>query len=639
MISDETVERVRAAADMVQIIGEFVPLKRSGSDYRGACPFHQGTNPNFSVSPKRGQYYCFVCHESGDIITFLRKRLNLDFTAAVKLLGERTGIEVVDTPARQRAPDPNERHWEVLAAAAAFFHEQLQSAGGTATREYLARRTISDDAITRFTIGFAPRDGQLLLKHMAALGFDVERLRDAGLLVTRDDSDEVRVRFRGRVMFPILDERGHTVGFGGRALGDDQPKYLNSADSDVFHKRLVLYGMHVARQAARGARRLLVVEGYLDVLRVMMAGIEEVVAPLGTALTEEQAATVARYAPEVFLLYDSDEAGLKATFRSGLELLRHGVAVRVVSLPQGEDPDTFVLQHGAVGLERALRDAVDVFDLQVDLLTRKGWFTTLHQRRRAVDKLLPTIRATRDPIQRDLYIGRLAEASQLDRAVVAQEATEEATVRGGGRGHVGRGESGGDPMEADGFAGQSANPVPPDEAPSVPRRPWVPAGQWRGRGRAQGPEWLSTATPPKAGASDAAMEQEIVRAMLLDRGAVDRVAERYGPDAFRDGASRALYQQLLKLGAEMDLERLAELLPPDALQLMDVLRARGDAPVDVGWGLLRLQRRDLDEQIAELRGQIERAPVEEQPALLEEQSRLAKERQALLASLRGMRSL
>lgn len=635
MISDDTVERVRSAADIVQIIGEFVPLKRSGSDYRGACPFHQGTHPNFSVSPKRGQYYCFVCHESGDIITFLRKRLNLDFTSAVKWLGERTGIDVVDTPARQRAPDPNERHWEVLAAAAAFYHDQLQTALGTAAREYLQRREISAEAVSRFTIGFAPRDGQLLVKHMAALGFDADRLRDAGLMVAREEQDELRVRFRGRLMFPILDERGHTVGFGGRALGDDQPKYLNSADSEVFHKRHVLYGMHVARQAARGARRLLVVEGYVDVLRVMMAGIEEVVAPLGTALTEEQAATIARYAPEVFLLYDSDEAGLKATFRSGTELLRHGVTVRVVSLPEGEDPDSYVQQYGAPGLERALREAVDVFDLQIDLLTRKGWFATLHQRRRAVDKLLPTIRATRDPIQRDLYIGRLAEASQLDRALLAKEAEEEAVSRSGSRVAGGRGVHTEEGTRArDGEAGG----VPADESPSVPRRPWVPAGQWRGRGRSQGPEWLSTAAPPRAGVPDAAIEQELVRAMLLDRGTVDRVAERYGPDAFRDAGSRVLFQRLLKLGAEASLDRVADGLPTEGATLLELLQARGDAPVDVGWGLLRLQRRDLDDQIAALRGRVERASPEEQPALLEEQARLAKERQALLASLRGMRA-
>lgn len=634
MISDDTVERVRSAADIVQIIGEFVPLKRSGGDYRGACPFHQGTHPNFSVSPKRGQYYCFVCHESGDIITFLRKRLNLDFTSAVKWLGERTGIDVVDTPARQRAPDPNERHWEVLAAAAGFYHDHLQTPAGTAAREYLQRREVSNEAVARFAIGFAPRDGQLLVKHMAALGFDADRLRDAGLMVAREEHDEMRVRFRGRLMFPILDERGHTVGFGGRALGDEQPKYLNSADSDVFHKRHVLYGMHVARQAARSAGRLLVVEGYLDVLRVMMAGIEEVVAPLGTALTEEQAATIARYAPEVFLLYDSDEAGLKATFRSGIELLRHGVTVRVASLPEGEDPDSYVRQHGAPGLERALREAVDVFDLQIDLLTRKGWFATLHQRRRAVDKLLPTIRATRDAIQRDLYIGRLAEASQLDRGIVAQEASEEAVPRSGSRTTGGRGANGAPAV--DGGGGDAS--VPADESPSMPRRPWVPSGQWRGRGRSQGPEWLSTAAPPRAGVPDASIEQELVRAMLLDRGTVDRVAERYGPDAFRDAGSRVLFQRLLKAGADASLDRVADGLPAEGATLLEALQARGDAPVDVGWGLLRLQRRDLDDQIAALRGRIEQAPPEEQPALLEEQARLAKERQALLASLRGMRA-
>lgn len=624
MIPDEVVERVRAAADIVQVVGEYVPLRRVGTDFRGACPFHGGKNPNFSVSPKRGQYHCFVCHESGDVISFLRKRLSLDFTSAVKLLGEKVGIEVIDRPARSQAPDPNEANWEVLSHAAAFFQAQLTDDDmGRVARTYLEGRGLDADAWARFGIGFAPRDGQLLLKHLATLGFDQERLRVAGLLVVREEDGSVRPRFRGRVMFPIVDELGRHVGFGGRALGDDTPKYLNSPESDVFHKRRVLYGMHSARHAARGAGRLLVVEGYLDAIRVALGGIAEVVAPLGTALTEEQAALIVRYASEVFLLYDSDEAGLKATFRSGLELLRHGAAVRVVSLPSGEDPDTFVRAHGGAALEAALHDAVDVFDLQVDLLTRRGWFADLHHRRRAVDKLLPTVRATRDPITRDLYIARLAEAASLDKALVAREAeaVEEPPTRTR-TALVPVSDMAGPPPD-------DAGP-PPDEAPAPRRRESSGRGQWRGRGKPSGPEWLATAAPPRAPATEEPVERELLRVMLRDRGWAERIAERHGPEAFRDTRYGALFAALLAHDATTELADVLRDAHPDLVRLTEVLLAEADAPSDVDWNLRKLDRRVIEERMAALQRRIADAEGEEQRLLIQEKDRLARERQALL---------
>lgn len=624
MIGDEVVERVREAADIVQVIGEFVKLKRVGTDFRGPCPFHQGKNPNFSVSPKRGQYHCFVCNESGDVITFLRKRLGLDFTAAVKLLGEKVGIEVIDTPARAHAPDPNEPNWSVLASAAEFFTAQLRDESvGRDARAYLANRGFDDDAIEKFGLGFAPRDGQLLLKHLSALGFDHDRLREAGLLVVREDDDTVRPRFRGRLMFPILDELGHHVAFGGRALGDEQPKYLNSAESGVYQKRRVLYGMQLARTAARREQRLLVVEGYLDVIRVSLGGIAEVVAPLGTALTDEQAALVVRYAPEVFLLYDSDEAGLKATFRSGLELLRHGAAVRVVSLPEGEDPDTFVREKGAGALESALRDAMDFFDVQVELLARKGWFADLHHRRRAVDKLLPTIRATKDPITRDLYVARLAEASSLDKALVQREADEPSQPATRSRTAMVRADQPEPPSHA-------LQGPPPDEAPSIePKRAWVPKGQWKGRGRPTGPEWLATASPPRA-APDDPIERELVRVMLRQRTEAERIAERFGPDGFSDERYAAVFRALLAHGPDAELNRVTDGLAPEVLLLVEQLLAQVEAPADVDFAMRKLQARELGREISELGEQIKLAPAEQKRELMEKQNRLARERQALL---------
>jgi DNA primase len=231
-------------------------------------------------------------------------------------------------------------------------------------------------------------------------------------------------------LFPIHDVRARVVGFGGRILGEGEPKYLNSPDTPIFHKGKLLYNLHVAKHAMRKAERAILVEGYFDVLRLSLAGIEEVVAPLGTGLTPEQAQLVKHHAPHVILLYDSDEPGLRATFRAGDELLREGLRVSVATLPTGEDPDTLGQKKGAAGLEEILKDAVDVLERKIQILDRKGFFGTLPGRRRALDRLLPTIRAAKDPITRELYISRAAEAAGVRKDVLEREAG----MRDGGSG-------------------------------------------------------------------------------------------------------------------------------------------------------------------------------------------------------------
>lgn len=635
MISDETVERVRSAADAVQIISEFVPLRRMGGDFRGPCPFHGGTKPNFSVSQKRGSYHCFVCHESGDVFTFVRKRLGLDFISAVKMIGERVGIEVIDAPTRQHAPDPNEGNWEVLATAAEWFRTQLDHESvGKDAREYLTSRGIDAAARTRFGIGFAPRDAHALRRYLHTLGFDDARLLEAGLLKAREDSTEPYMAFRGRVMFPILDEFGHHVGFGGRAMGDDTPKYLNSSESKVFKKRETLYGLNWAKNAMRRSGRAIVVEGYLDAIRVALSGVEEVIAPLGTALTEEQAQLLVRYANEIFLLYDSDEAGQKATFRSGLELLRNKAAVRVVSLPDGEDPDTFVRAHGRAALEGQLSKAIDLFDRQVQVLERLGWFSDLRKQRLAIDKLLPTIRAARDPLTRDLYLTRLAEVSHLDKTTLASEADEppagsrESRARAPG--------SDNDPGPSAPDHEMDAPHVAHDEgAPPSPYAAAKERGAWKGkRGKNSGPEWQATSIPPRP-RRDEPVERALLRAMLGDRGLAERVAERHGPVDFREPTYRELFQALLDADHHDDLEQIAERLAPQALrtlrELTDSAEANDAMQADIGLSLDRLDARRIESRIDEIRAEIGRATTgEAMNVLLRERLDLETELRRLL---------
>jgi len=630
VISDEIIERVRTAADIVQILSEFVPLKRAGGDYRGPCPFHGGTNPNFSVSPKRGSYHCFVCHESGDVFSFVRKRLGLDWPSAVKMIGERVGIEVVDVPMRAQAPDPNAPNFEVLAAAAEWFQRQLtEDAGGREARTYLKQRQLDESAWERFGLGFAPRDLLALRRYLHSLGADDARLIEAGLFVVREGENEPRPRFRGRLMFPILDELGRHVGFGGRALGDDTPKYLNSPESAVFQKRKTLYNMHTAKQAMRRAGRAIVVEGYLDAIRLVLAGIEEVVAPLGTALTDEQAQLLVRYASEVFLLYDSDDAGQKATFRSGLELLGHKASVRVVTLPENEDPDTFVRDHGRSAMDAHLGLAIDLFDRQVQMLERLGWFSDLRRRRLAIDKLLPTIRAARDPLTRDLYLARLADVSHLDKITLATEA-DAVTEQGRRRAPGGPPERRSDePMpEYDGPAVESEpSPLPP---------PMVDRPVWKGRKNSKyggGPEWKTTNVPPRP-RRDEPVERSLVRAMLADRGIAERVAERHPPSSFRHAQYGALFAAFLDTPMSEDLDQIAERLAPDVLavlrELTDGAVAINTEASDIGLSLAKLDARTLEYRVDEIREAMRTATREAQDALMKERLELEAEIRRLL---------
>ena len=410
MIPDDVIEQVRDSADLVGIIGESVNLKRTGSDFRGPCPFHGGKGRNFAVIPKRAMYYCFVCHESGDAFRWLMKRFGMDYPTAVREIARRSGIVIPESTARS-GPDPLEPLYGVVAAAQDWFARQLlERPDAKGARDYLAGRDIGIEQAAQHGLGWAPPGGTFF-SAMAELGIGESELLECGLAGRRDDGS-VGSRFRARLLFPIHELRGRVVGFGGRLLGPGEPKYLNSPESAVFHKGRLLYNLHQARGAVRQEQSVILVEGYFDVLRLVLTGVDHVVAPLGTGLTSDQAALLRRFAPAAILLYDSDDAGLKATFRAGDELLRHGVRVRVATLPPGEDPDTLVRSGGAAALAPLLRDAMDVLERKVQLLEQRGWFEKVERRREALDKLLPTIRAAAHEVTRELYITLAAQTSR-----------------------------------------------------------------------------------------------------------------------------------------------------------------------------------------------------------------------------------
>lgn len=604
MIPDETVERVRDTADIVGVIGEYVELKRQGTDYRGPCPFHQGTHRNFSVSPKKQMYYCFVCHEGGDVFNFLIKRLGVDWPTAVRMVAEKSGIEIVETSTR-RADEKDERepYWEANGAAAEYFQKTLWTDElGHDARAYLEERGVSRELAERVGIGFAPREIGLMRVYLNALGFDDARLAEVGLLVTPEGASEPRPRFRGRLIFPIFDVSSRVVGFGGRLLGPGEPKYLNSPESPIFTKGRLLYGLNWAKQAARRDERMLVVEGYFDAVRLIGAGVESVVAPMGTALTEEQAKLIRRYTDRVYLLYDSDKAGLKATFRSGDELLRQGAAVQVVTLPDGEDPDSFVRAHGARGLETQLASSLDVFERKIQLLDRGGWFADLRRKRQALDRLLPTLRATSDPLTRDLYLGHASAAAGVTRELLQREIESPSRGRSAG--------------VAPTRGGGSARPARPafDE----------PEPQVRHDERRR---------PTGARGDAISAERELVRVLLHRPAYFEQVIERLGADSFRDPSLRRIFGAMLNHGADAPFDLVAAELDGDAIvEMQGLLEESGGldhADETVTGSLAAIHERDLTRRMEEIDALMPLAGSDEKDVLTGEKVRLRDELRSL----------
>lgn len=606
MIPDETVERVRETADIVGVIGEYVELKRQGTDFRGPCPFHQGTHRNFSVSPKKQMYYCFVCHEGGDVFNFLIKRLGVDWPTAVKMVAEKSGIEIVETSSRRTdEKDDREPFWEVNGAATEYFRTILwEDELGADARAYLEERQVGRELAERVGIGFAPREIGLMRAYLNTLGFDDARQTDVGLLVTLDGGTEPRPRFRGRLMFPIYDVSSRVVGFGGRLLGPGEPKYLNSPESPIFSKGRVLYGLNWAKQAARRDERMLVVEGYFDVVRLIGAGVECVVAPMGTALTEEQAKLVRRYTDRVYLLYDSDKAGLKATFRSGDELLRQGAAVQVVTLPDGEDPDSFVREHGARGLETQLASSIDVFERKIQLLDRGGWFGDLRKKRQALDRLLPTLRATSDPLTRDMYLGHASEAAGVTRELLEREIAS--PVRGRMFG-VARAVARAEPR------GMPPAPPPPESSDA----------------RAEATRVRRDDRRRTTGERAIGAERELVRVLLHRPAYFEQVIERVGAESFRDPDLRRIFAAIVAQGTEAGVDALAQVLDGDAVlemqALLDEPGGLDHADETVAGSLVAIHERDLTGRMEAIDALMPLASADEKDVLMREKVHLRDE--------------
>jgi DNA primase len=430
-IDDAAIRTIRERASLLEVVSDVVTLKRRGRSAVGLCPFHTEKTPSFTVSEERGFFHCFGCSEHGDVFAFVMKTQSLTFPEAVRHIAERFGLPVPQAVAGQSAQ--TEPLTAVNAAAADFFQAQLAGPVGARATAYLGERGVDDEQRRRFRLGYAPGSGDALVRHLAARRIAAEDGLRAGLVLRRERPEGRSVlvdRFRDRLMFPITDTAGKVIAFGGRVLpgrpvtGDPPPKYLNSAESPLFRKGHTLYGLFQARDAIRRRGRAVVVEGYLDVIACAQAGIEEVVAPLGTALTADQLRVLRRFSESVIACLDGDEAGRRAAARSFPVFLEAGLWGRGAFLPAGEDPDTFVRSQGAAALEACLAAAEPLVEPYLAELAGPQR-DAVGRRAAAARDVTRILKRVRSPFERDALARLAAERLGVREEMLREEGLPE----------------------------------------------------------------------------------------------------------------------------------------------------------------------------------------------------------------------
>lgn len=405
--TEEQIEQVRAANDVVELIGSYVKLKRSGSGYVGLCPFHNEKSPSFSVNPARQMYKCFGCGMGGNVLTFVMEYENYTFPEAMEYLAGRAGITL---PKQELSAEQKREEslrmllLEINRKAASYYYAKLKSPQGQIGYEYLRNRELSDDTIRRFGLGYAGQGGGELYQYLRHEGYDDRTLQETGLF--KMDERGVYDKFWNRVIFPIMDVNNRVIGFGGRAMGDAKPKYLNSPETKLFDKSRNLFGLNYAKQGKR--KNLILCEGYMDVIALHQAGFTGAVASLGTAFTEQQAILLRRYTEEVFLTYDSDAAGTKAALRA-IPILRHaGITGRIIHMDPYKDPDEFIKALGAEAFQERMDQAENSFFFEIGVLRKEYDISDPEERTRFIHEMARKLLIFEDKVKRDSYLEALA---------------------------------------------------------------------------------------------------------------------------------------------------------------------------------------------------------------------------------------
>ncbi|WP_020676993.1 DNA primase [Geopsychrobacter electrodiphilus] len=423
-IPDDKIQQMRDGADMFELVSRYVQLKRSGANYVGLCPFHSEKSPSFSVNPGRQIFKCFGCGVGGDAFEFLMKIEGLSFPEAARRIAGEVGVDIEETqlsPEEDRRRQERDRLQRVNAVAAEFFHRQLiESPEAEACRQYLNRRGYGKTSAAEYQLGYAPDRWDALTGHFRQQGVELDDARTLGLIRRRDKGEGDYDLFRGRLIFPIHDLSGRIVAFGGRILGDGQPKYINSTESPIYHKGQVLFGLFGARQAIRQATEVILVEGYFDQLALARAGVGNAVATCGTALTVEHAQLLKRYAKRVLLLFDNDKAGRNATFKAMELLLPGGLETAVIELDEGEDPDSFLQKRGKEAFAERLQAARPVLELymQEQLASAPANPSGVS---RAAQQVLEKLVLLPNPLEVDLSLKELAQWTEIEVDLLRQQ--------------------------------------------------------------------------------------------------------------------------------------------------------------------------------------------------------------------------
>lgn len=402
--SDDVIEEVRTKNDIVDVVSQYVKLTRKGSSYFGLCPFHNEKTPSFSVTPAKQMYYCFGCGAGGNVFNFVMEYENYTFGEALSYLAQRAGVELPKIEYSREAKEKAERKallLEINKKAAQYFYYQLRREGGKSAYQYLTGRGLSEETIKKFGLGYSDKYSDDLYKYMKAKGYSDELLRESGLF-NADERRGMYDKFWNRVIFPIMDVNNRVIGFGGRVMGDGKPKYLNSPETKIFDKSRNLYGLNVARTTRKNY--LILCEGYMDVISMHQAGFTNAVASLGTALTSGHASLLKRYTQEVLLLYDSDEAGIRASLRAIPILREAGVNAKVVSLKPYKDPDEFIKNMGPEALEERLLNASDSFLFRVHTGEAEADMETPQGQNRFFEECARMLLELSDELERNLYI-------------------------------------------------------------------------------------------------------------------------------------------------------------------------------------------------------------------------------------------
>ncbi|WP_346876503.1 DNA primase [Clostridium sp. UBA5712] len=418
MFSEEIIQKIKEENDIVDIVSEVVTLKKTGKNYLGRCPFHNEKTPSFTVSSEKQIYKCFGCGEAGNVISFVMKTRNMAFPEAVKLLGEKVGIVVDDADSPGKSSATNEkfkRMYDINVQAARYFYTNLKRF--KAPYEYLKGRGITDETIKKFGIGFSLDNWQGIRSYLKQRGFSEEEILELGL-TTKNEKGNIYDRFRNRIIFPVFNVSGRVIGFGGRVLDDSKPKYLNSPETPIFHKGTNLYGLNLAIKN-NPARTVIMVEGYMDVISLSQQGVTNVVATLGTALTEGQCKLLKRYIDTVIVSFDSDVAGQNATIR-GLEILqKSGFDLKILQIPSGKDPDEFIRSYGREKFLNLIDGALPIIDFKLRMAEKGIDFSKQEMVIKYLKRVVSVLKDL-DPLEKAVYIKQVSEKSGIGEEAIME---------------------------------------------------------------------------------------------------------------------------------------------------------------------------------------------------------------------------